>query len=342
MAHAPTIWGVHMGRQAGDIPISKGYVAIGWRQLGDLRSLPRDREAIKQMVVARIPEAKAGAVPVYAGTVFKFVHEIRPGDVVVYPSKADRVVNIGVFTGRSDYVPDSPDSYPNRRYVEWRGHFSRDVFSQDALNEIGSAVTLFQVRRHARKFMARIFPDAPDTNENKDHISEVIDDDASVSGVARLAQLSAEDFIIRSLMRQLDGFEFEKLVAHLLECMGYTARVTPKTGDGGVDVIAHTDPLGFQPPIIKVQCKRITDQTSRPDVDRLLGTLGDGEFGLFINLDSFARGAYELERNRPKLRLVNGAAFVEIFLKNYEKLSPKYRSMIPLKQIYVPDLAESE
>lgn len=342
MTHAPTIWGVHMGRQVGDIPISKGYVAIGWHQLGDLRSLPRDREVIKEMVVARIPEAKAGAVPVYAGTVFKFVHEIRPGDVVVYPSKADRVVNIGVFTGRSDCVPDSPDSYPNRRYVEWRGHFSRDVFSQDALNEIGSSVTLFQVRRHAREFMARIFPDATDTNENKDHISEVIDDDASVSGVARLAQLSAEDFVIRSLMRQLDGFEFEKLVAHLLECMGYTARVTPKTGDGGVDVIAHTDPLGFQPPIIKVQCKRITDQTSRPDVDRLLGTLGDGEFGLFINLGSFARGAYELERNRPKLRLVNGAAFVEIFLENYEKLSPKYRSMIPLKQIYVPDLAESE
>jgi len=46
--------------------------------------------------------------------------------------------------------------------------------------------------------------------------------------------------------------------------------------------------------------------TARPDVDQLLGTLGDGEYGLFVNLGSFARGAVDLELNRSKLRLING------------------------------------
>lgn len=76
------------------------------------------------------------------------------------------------------------------------------------------------------------------------------------------------------------------------------------------------DPLGFQPPVVKVQCKRTTAQTPRPDVDQLLGTLGDGEYGLFVNLGSFARDAVELERNRAKLRLINGEQFVELVFEH--------------------------
>ena len=72
-----------------------------------------------------------------------------------------------------------------------------------------------------------------------------------------------------------------------------------------------------------------------------LGTLGDGEYGLFVNLGSFARGAIELERNRAKLRLISGEQFVELIFEHYAQLAPRYRSMIPLKQIFVPDLAQN-
>ena len=33
--------------------------------------------------------------------------------------------------------------------------------------------------------------------------------------------------------------------------------------------------------------------------------------------------------------------FVELVLANYEKLSPRYRTLIPLKEIYVPDLPKA-
>ena len=89
-----------------------------------------------------------------------------------------------------------------------------------------------------------------------------------------------------------------------------------------------------------LQCKRTTGQTTRPEVDQLLGTLGDGEYGLFVNLGSYARGAVELERNRAKLRLINGEQFVELIFEHYGQLAPRYRSMIPLKQIFVPDLPQ--
>ena len=148
------------------------------------------------------------------------------------------------------------------------------------------------------------------------------DDDTAAVAVSRQAETTTGDFVIRRIMGGMSGYEFEEFVAHLLECMGYTARVTKRSGDGGVDVIAHMDALGFQPPIVKVQCKRITGQTPRPEVDQLLGTLGDGEYGLFINLGSFSRESGELERNRAKLRLINGEQFVDLILEHFDKLAP--------------------
>lgn len=338
-----TVWGVHMGAHVGDRPVEGGYVAIGWHEIGDLTKIAPDREAFKAAVIAAYPDKKPGAVPVVAGTMFKFLHEIRAGDIVVYPSKTDRMVNIGRFTGEAVYVEGDRDDYPTRQKVEWIGHFPRDEFSQAALHEIGSFLTMFRVRRYAKEFLAKINLSAParittPSETLADAQDEIADDDTATVSAAIQAEASTSDFIIKRLMTELTGHQFEEFIAHLLECMGYTARVTPKSGDGGVDVIAHMDPLGFQPPIVKVQCKRTTSQTPRPDVDQLLGTLGDGEYGLFVNLGSYARGAVELERNRAKLRLINGEQFVELVFEHYAKLSPRYRALIPLKQIFVPDL----
>lgn len=300
------------------------------------------RQRISVVCPTPRPDTKEGAVPVHAGTLFKFVHDIQAGDIVIYPSKHDRMVNIGRFTGQTEYHPDSPDDYPNRRKVDWLGHFPRSDFSQAALNEIGSAVTLFRVRRHVAEFLAKI--GLAEGTRPVEPVAEAVDeptDDMATGAISRQAEETTADFVIRRIMAGLSGFEFETLVAHLLECMGYTARVTQKSGDGGVDIIAHMDALGFQPPIVKVQCKRITSQTGNAEVNQLLGTLGEGEFGLFVNLGSFSRAASDLERNRVKLRLINGEQFVEMVLAHYAKLSPRYRTLIPLKQIYVPDLPKT-
>ncbi|MEO0625226.1 MAG: restriction endonuclease [Pseudomonadota bacterium] len=343
MTGSRTVWGVHMGGHVGDRPIEGGYVAIGWPELGDLSARRTDRDALKVAVAENYPEEKAGAIPVHAGTMFKFMNEIRAGDYVVYPSKSDRMVNIGLFKGGYEYVEGDRDDYPNRQKVEWKAHLPRSDFSQSALHEIGSAVTLFRVKHHAAEYLSKagvVVEVAPTAAfDPEDETDETADDDMATFSVSRQAEETTSDFVIRKILAELSGHDFEHLVAHVLECLGYTARVTQKSADGGVDVIAHMDALGFQPPIVKVQCKRTTAQTGRPDVDQLLGTLGDGEYGLFVTLGSYSRSAIELERNRVKLRLIDGDEFVEILLENYQKLSPRYRSLIPLKQIYVPDIA---
>lgn len=331
------VWGIHMGEKVGSLPIDNNYVAIGWHQLGNLTQYAVSREKLKEGLITTYPDIKKGAIPQNAGVLYRFVNEIKRGDIVIYPSK-DRVVNIGQVTGKYKYVENDKHAYPNQRSIEWLGSFSRNEFSQSALNEIGSALTLFSVKTHPNEFLSKI-GFSTKGSENLDGDADVVDDDSVTENISHQAEQTTEDFIIKQLHAKLDGYEFEHFVAHILECMGYKARVSSKSGDGGVDIIAHKDELGFEPPIIKVQCKRSSTSNGEPEVNQLLGALGDGEYGLFVNLGSYSRPARLLERNKTKLRLIDGDELVDLVLENYAKLSPKYRALLPLKQIYVADLS---
>ena len=68
------------------------------------------------------------------------------------------------------------------------------------------------------------------------------------------------------LHAKLVPYRFEMFTAGLPQAMGYRTEVTPASGDGDVDVIAYRDPLGLEPPIIKVQCKRTLNTIGGPDV----------------------------------------------------------------------------
>src|ERR1700684_2184104 len=103
---------------------------------------------------------------------------------------------------------------------------------------------------------------------------KVTDVDAvSAIEIAVQAEEGVEDFVIKQLKNGMNSELFENFVAELLRCMGYYTRVTRYAGDGGVDIIAHKDELGFEPPIIKVQCKQSLSRIGGPTVQKPLGAL---------------------------------------------------------------------
>jgi restriction system protein len=337
----PKVWGLHMPHEIGFAAVEAARVSIGWGDMGDLSQLPKDRSAIKAAIAETYPDYKQGAIPVAAGVIYRFVYEIKAGDYVVYPSKHDRLVNIGRFTGEFVYEigpQDEDDGYPNSRKVEWLGHFPRSEFSQSTLYELGAFITLFFVKEESSaELVAKVDPSMQvEAQEDEDAAP---DDDSVSSSVTRQAEETAQDFVIKRIHERLSGHEFEHFVGHLLECMGYTVRVTQKSADGGIDVIAHNDKLGFEPPIIKVQCKRTTNQINETQVRELLGTLVEGEYGLFVTLGAYDRKVRQSERNLSKLRLIDGEQLFDLIVKHYADLSPRYRTLIPLRQIYVPDIS---
>lgn len=148
------IWGVHMARAHGSNPVENGYVAIGWHLMGDLSTIAPTRESFKLAYVRTYPYEKPGAAPVSAGVLYRFAVGMKPGDMVVFPSKPDRMINIGIIDGGYRYVAGAPVDCPNQRAVRWIRQIPRSSFSQPALNEIGSALTMFKVSSNADEFLA--------------------------------------------------------------------------------------------------------------------------------------------------------------------------------------------
>ena len=322
-----TIWGVHMALEHGLRPKEQGYVGIGWTDLGDLSRLNPTREAYKAAYRKVYPDAKPGNVAVSAGVPYRFAVEVQPGDIIVYPCKADRTINIGKVEGPYCYAPEVDDICPNIRRVRWLKSLPREDFPQSALNEVGAYISLFEIRNSAEIIMAALAGQAFDSEEA---------DEVLAGEVAKQAEESTEDFIIKRLKGAQSAYQFEHFVAHLLRCMGYHARVTKASGDGGIDVIAHRDELGFEPPIIKVQCKQITATIGRPEVQQLHGAIEPGEHGLFITLGGFSSDARGFERMKANLRLIDGPALVELIYAHYERFEPRYQMLLPLKRTFVP------
>jgi restriction system protein len=187
-------------------------------------------------------------------------------------------------------------------------------------------MSFFQIKNYADEFIAQLrikTPEAP-----------VIIDDDSVGPVMPDIEEQTRDFVLKQLAKNLKGLPLEEFIVHLLEKMGYHARLT-KSGEPSVDIIAHKDDLGFEPPIVKVQVKSGDSKIGDRDVSALYGKVGDGEYGLVVTLGEFSPPAVTFANSKGNLRLIDGAALVDLIFEYYEKFDAKYKSVLPLKMVYV-------
>lgn len=328
------VWGIHAGRtgDADHLFLTQGHVAIGWDAMGDLSLLRGDREAFRDKYVQGYPEAKKGGIATVSGIPFRFLHEMKVGDLIVYPSKQDKQVHIGRVAGNYQYASDGMHRYPHRRRVEWLSHVPRLQFTQGALYEIGSALSLFQVKSYADEFRHAI--------NGSPAPAMAVDEDDSVAIVSDEMEDTTRDFVLKRLAQEFKGLPLEDFVVHLLQCMGYHARKT-RTNEPSVDVIAHKDHLGIEPPIIKVQVKSSASTVQDRDVSALYGKLAHGEYGLFITLGTYSPPCRSFEQSKPNLRLIDGDELVALIFLYYEQFDSRHKGLLPLRRIYVPQVLEA-
>ena len=299
--------------------------------MGDMSKLPADREAFKAKLLDVQPNRKPGYYPNAAGQVFRFVHEAKNGDLVIYPSKRDRRVHIGEIAGPYQYDTNPESGYPQHRAVKWLKSFPRTQFSQGALYEIGAAMSFFQVKTYADEFLAALSGQKTTSSAKKDE---------TIPYVAEDIEQNTRDFILKMLAQELKGHALAEFIAHLLGAMGYRTRLSPEGPDGGVDIIAHKDELGFEPPIIKVQVKSTEGSVGDPIVSQLYGKVERSEYGMVATLGTFTNQAVTFARNKSNLRLIDGEELVVLILQHYEQFDSKYKGLLPLKRVYVPEPLE--
>ena len=144
------------------------------------------------------------------------------------------------------------------------------------------------------------------------------------------------DELIADLMAKIDPYDFQDLVAGVLQAMGYRTQVSDPGPDQGVDVIAHRDALGLETPKIKVQVKHRQSSAGGPDIRNLMGTLGENEKGLFVSTSGFTNEAKNEVRKSARVTLIDGDGFVNLLTEYYDKLDSDYKSLVPLRKIWVP------
>ena len=102
----------------------------------------------------------------------------------------------------------------------------------------------------------------------------------------------------------LTGYQFEELIAELFARMGYKTKVTPKSGDYGVDVIAMD-----KEDIIAIQCKKLKDgiNVSNRDIQRARGSMDfyDANKCIIITNQDFTIQAKEQARRTKNTEIWN-------------------------------------
>jgi restriction system protein len=153
-----TVWGIHAGKKdyARKLFLEGSVVAVGWKEMGNLAFLSKDKDVLKKNIQKVYFDKLPKSIPGIAGQIFRFVHVVRINDVIVYYSKTDQQVHIGVIVSGYKYKPKLNATFPNIRKVRWLKEVSRFKFSKRAFYEIGAALSFFKVNTNGNEFIKYI------------------------------------------------------------------------------------------------------------------------------------------------------------------------------------------
>lgn len=311
--------------------IDKGVVAIGWPDVGDL-SQYSSREAILGEVRRVWPDWKPQKHNTAAGMLYRFAYEMKPGDRVVTYNQQQRVYAVGRLKGPYRHDPSFDSHDPNVRSVCWETTaLSRDLFSAQTKNTLGSVLTLFQLSSEAERDVERVIAGQPPA------VTDPVAAEEAESDLLQDIEARSIEFIKDRLVR-LDWSDMQDVVAGLLRAMGYKTRVSPAGPDRGKDIIASPDGFGFEDPRIVVEVKHRSDTAIGSQAIRsFLGGRHPGDKGLFVSTGGFSKDAlYEAERANIPVTLMDLDSLVGTLLENYAVMDPETQRLLPLKRIFWP------
>jgi restriction system protein len=312
-----------------DVAIEQGVVTIGWNELPDLSNI-RTKKELERVYLQTYPTAKKMQVANEVGQIWRFIREIRKGDLVALPLKKRSVIAIGEVIGDYEYKILS-ENVKHIRKVKWLKEISRTALDQDLLYSLGAFMTVCQIKRNrAEERIRRLLIQGLEgkiPDEGKKVFEEIID-----------IEDYAKDRIIEYIKRKFKGHELARLVEAILKAQGYVTERSQPGPDSGVDILASAGPLGFDPPRICVQVKSLTFPVGVEILDRLAGVMKkvDADQGLLVSWGGFTRDALKEARNKFfTIRLWDANDLLEAIFKHYEKFDDELKTELPLKRIWV-------
>jgi len=306
--------------------------AIGWDDLAAEAKKGMSRLQLRSLYASMHPSSRPGAIISAASQVWRFLNEIKNGDLVTTYSPSNRTYLVGVIKGDAEWHSDwAGENMSLARPVEWTREFERDALSQAAKNSLGSTLTVFLVPEHAANELQGAGTVPPQSQDNApDPVAEDVSDpleDVELLAIER----------IKDMVSALDWNEMQNLVAGILRAMGYKTQVSPAGADRGKDIIASPDGFGFENPRIVVEVKHRIGQMGSPAIRSFIGGRHKDDRGLYVSTGGFSRDAYyEADRAQVPLTLWTLDNLVRALVEHYDSTDAETKRILPLRRMYWP------
>jgi restriction system protein len=250
------LWVVRAGRHGENeaYALENSLITVGWDELGDLASV-KSREQVQLLINETYPEVKPTTTRIWTGEMWAVKERIQIDDLVAIPLKSRSAIAVARITGPYRFAPDGPSMGKHQRPVRWiNTDLPRSELDQDILYAFGSSLAVFQVTRNnaEERILALVEGRRTRISTRKLEDSEEYPNDEQA--LADLEQF-ASDQIVAYIGQKFRGHELARLVAGVLTAQGYRTLPSPPGADGGIDIIAGTGPMGFDPPMLAVQVK---------------------------------------------------------------------------------------
>ena len=273
--------------------------------------------------------------------VWSFINAIETGDTVVMPLKGQSVIAVGKITGAYTHRPEHPD-FGHARPVTWiHPAVAKSLLPQNLQESMNGLKTIYRPSPvDAEEQLLAAAHGEP--GEPRTEVAVRRGSPVDVPETAPV-DLNAEalDRIRAHIESNFHGHEFTRLVAEVLHAQGYAVEVAPPGPDGGVDIVAGTGPMGFNPPRICVQVKSGNPPPNVNTVRELEGVIKNfgADYGLLVSWRGFTPPAKNEARKSAyfNVRLWDSEAFLSSLFEHYDRLPAALRAEMPLKQIWILD-----
>ncbi len=144
------IWVIRAGNKgdAHNFFMNDEMVVLKDDQMGNLENLAPIREAFYHAYRKKHPDAtKTGSAGI-GGKYYRFVHEVKNGEFVLYPCLRDKQIYVGKIKGSYVYVPTADLKCRHQRAVQWLCYFPKSALTDFAKRELGAARTFFKLKSH--------------------------------------------------------------------------------------------------------------------------------------------------------------------------------------------------
>lgn len=301
-----------------------GYVAIGWLPDNDLSQI-KTRDEIYPLYKAAYPKDSSNVViGQQVGQIARFLLEINSGDYVITPAQNTEFIYYGIVKEDAYYFADNSDECPylHRKKVKWHKEpIQRSQFSVPFQNTIRSSLTVFYIT-HKKNFFTTI--GKPQLVPESDQKLEF-------------------DYYTSILNRilELDDQEFEILITHILNALGFEgSEHTGQVGDGGVDATGELNVANMAKIKLFVQAKRykLGSRISANVVKSLRANIPSGGQGAFITTAGFQKKAKEIaiEAGFTRIGLIDGEQLVDILAEYWNDIPNDFKEKLELKTGLIP------